>query len=232
MNIKLNFKFVISFLALLFVMHEAHEIAHTVLGRIICGGWGERDFNVWGLAKGCNQGDLISMLPTYFGPFFTFTMIWIGTFLLKGENTIQKKSLGFSLIFANIPFARILTAAFGGGDEVYATYILLDNHSLAWAIGLISILLIVAFPLYKAFVTIHKNRWGWFLLFFLAPLVIDLILVLGLMNTLLEKGVLASYWILGSPILVTLWTILVVLVFILMRKHIFTLGVKSKGLAD
>ncbi len=228
MNIKLNFKFVISFIALLFMMHEAHEIAHTTLGRIICGAWGERDFNVWGLAEGCNQGDLVSMLPTYFGPIFTFVMIWIGAFLLKPENSVQKKSFGFALIFANMPIARIITAVFGSGDEVYATNVLLDNYSLAWAIGLIGILLILVYPLYKAFITIHKNRIPWFLLFFFTPMIIDLVVVLGLMNTLLEKGVLANYWILGSPLLVSLWTIFVILVFILMRKHIFTLGVKSK----
>ena len=125
MNIKLNFKFGISFLALIFMMHEAHEIAHTTLGRIICGDWGERDFNVWGLAEGCNQGDLVSMLPTYFGPFFTFIMIWIGAFFLKPENSVQKKSFGFALIFANMPLARIFTAIIGGGDEVYATNLLL-----------------------------------------------------------------------------------------------------------
>lgn len=228
MNIKLNFKFVISFLALLFLMGEAHEIVHTTLGRIICGAWGERDFNVWGLAEGCSQGDLVSMLPTYFGPIFTFVMIWIGTYLLKPENSIPKKSFGFVLIFANMPFARIITAVFGGGDEVYATNILLDNYSLAWEIGLTAILLIVAYPLYKAFITIQKNRIAWFLLFFLAPMFIYLFVVLGLMNTLLDKGVLANYWILGSPILVSLWTILVILIFILMRKHICTLGVKSE----
>lgn len=224
MNIKLNFKFVISFLALLFVMHEAHELVHTTFGRIICGAWGERDFNVWGLAEGCNQGDLVSMLPTYFGPIFTFTMIWIGTLFLKPENSVQKKSFGFALIFANMPFARIITAVFGSGDEVYATNVLLDNYNLSWAIGLLVILLIVAYPLYKAFITINKNRWGWFLLFFLAPIFIDLVFILGLMNTLLEKGLLSNYWILGSPMLVTFWTIFVVLIFILMRKHIFTLG--------
>src|SRR6056297_403000 len=226
MNIKLNFKFVISFLALLFIMHEAHEIAHTTLGRIICGAWGQRDFNVWGLAEGCNKSDLISMLPTYFGPVFTFVMIWIGAFLLKTENNVQKKSLGFALIFANMPIARIITAAFGGGDEVYATNVLLDNYPAAWAIALIAILLILAYLLYKAFITIEENRVRWFLLFFFTPMIIDLVVVLGVMNTLLEKGVLADYWILGSPILVSVWTLFVILVFILMRKYIFTLGVK------
>lgn len=228
MNIKLNLKFTVSFIALLFVMHEAHEIAHTTLGRIICGDWGERDFNVWGLAEGCSQGDFISMLPTYFGPIFTFSMIWIGTFLLKRDHSIERKSLGFALLFANMPFARIMTAAFGGGDEVYATNVLLDNYNLSWGLGFASIILITAFPLYSAFISINKNRLGWFLLFFLAPVAIDLIVVLGVMNTLLENGVLATYWILGSPMLVTFWTLFVFIVFLVMRKHIFTLGVASE----
>jgi len=229
MNIKLNLKFVISFLALMFIMHEAHEIAHTSLGRLICGAWGQRDFNVWGLAEDCNQGNWVSLLPTYFGPVFTFVMIWIGAFLLKSENSLQKKSLGFALIFANMPIARIITAALGGGDEVYATNVLLDNYPVAWAIALIGILLILGYPLYKAFITIKKNKVPWFLLFFFVPMIIDVVVVLGIMNSLLEAGLLADYWILGSPILVSLWTIFVILVFILMRKYIFTLGIEPVG---
>jgi hypothetical protein len=91
-------------------------------------------------------------------------------------------------------------------------------------IGLIAILLIAIYPLYKAYFIIeNKYRIGWFLLFFLAPTFIDLLLVLGVMNTLLEKGVLSQYWILGSPMLVTLWTIAVSAVFIATRKSIYTL---------
>ncbi|MEX0273964.1 MAG: hypothetical protein AB3N16_06275 [Flavobacteriaceae bacterium] len=224
MNLQPNSKFVISFLALTFLMHEAHELAHTTLGRIICGAWGVRDFNVWRLAEGCSKGNLFTMLPTYVGPIFTFTMIWIGAFLLAPKNDIQKKSLGFAFIFANLPFARILTAALGGGDEVYATSILLNDHSLAWGLGPSGILLIFAYPLYKGFITIEKHRIAWFSLFFFVPVIIDMVVVLGLMNTLLERGFLSDYWILGSPILVTLWTILALLGFIVMQKHIYTLG--------
>jgi len=229
MNIKLNYKFIVSFIALTFVMHEAHEIVHTTIGRMICGCWGQRDFNVWGLCEGCIEKKPIALIATFAGPVFTFIMIWIGASLLKRTNTKEQHSFGFALVFANMPFARILTASLGGGDEVSALNQLLNNHSLAWVIGLSCILLIVGYPLYKAFVTIgNKRRIGFYLLFLLTPIVIDMLVVLGLLNRLLENGVLANYWILGSPVLVTVWTIFVVIFFILTRKYIYTLGRSDK----
>ena len=102
---KLNWKYIISFLALTFVMHEAHEIAHTSLGRFICGCWGKRDFNVWSLCEGCFEANPNAILATFAGPIFTFAMIWVGFYLLRKCNP-AKRSLGFSMIFANMPFAR------------------------------------------------------------------------------------------------------------------------------
>jgi len=221
MRLRLPLNFILTFLALTFVMHEAHEIVHTTIGRIICGCWGLRDFNVWDLCEGCAEQKAISIIATFAGPAFTFIMIWIGAYLIGKNKTNDQKAFGFSLIFANIPFARILTASIGGGDEVWGLYQLLKNHPLAWTIGLITVVIITIIPLYKAFMLIeNKSRIGWFLLFFLAPTVIDLLLVMGLMNTVLENGILSNYWILGSPILVTLWTITVTTIFILTRKNI------------
>lgn len=224
MKLKLTPKFILTFLALTFVMHEAHEIVHTGIGKIICGDWGQRDFNVWGLSEGCSEQNPYSIISTFAGPFFTFVMMWIGTILIAKTKNKRQKAFGFSLIFANMPFARILTASFGGGDEVWGLNQLLKNHTLAWAIGLILILIITIVPLYKSFKLIeNKGRIRWFLLFFLAPTFIDLLVILGLMNTLLEKGLLSDYWILGSPILVTAWTTLVTLFYLLTRKNIYTL---------
>jgi hypothetical protein len=225
MKLKITPKFVLTFLALTFVMHEAHEIVHTTVGRLICGCWGQRDFNVWSLCQGCSEQNPLAIISTFAGPIFTFIMIWLGTMLLAKNKTPQQKSFGFSLIFANIPFARILTAGMGSGDEIWGLGELLTNYSAAWAIGLTVILAVTIFPLYKAFALIeNKKRIGRFLLFFLAPTFIDLILVLGLMNTLLQNGLLSTYWILGSPILVTLWTAIVLLIFIVTKKNIYTLA--------
>ncbi len=51
MKIKLTARFVIAFLSLHFIIHELHELTHTAVGRVICGCWGEKDFNVWNLIR-------------------------------------------------------------------------------------------------------------------------------------------------------------------------------------
>ena len=93
MKLKLTPKFVLTFLALTFVLHEAHEIVHTTVGRIICGCWGERDFNVWGLCDSC-QTNPLRIYSTLAGPVFTFIIIWFGNSLLnsqKSENQWGRK---------------------------------------------------------------------------------------------------------------------------------------------
>jgi hypothetical protein len=136
MKIKLTTGFIVAFIALRFVLHEAHELVHTVVGRIICGCWGQRDFNVWDICEGCIEQHPIALLATFAGPLFTFAMIWAGVYFLKEKNTNQQKSLGFALIFANNPFARIFTAAMGKGDEVSGLNKMLHNHPLSWVFGL------------------------------------------------------------------------------------------------
>jgi membrane protein YdbS with pleckstrin-like domain len=81
--------------------------------------------------------------------------------------------------------------------------------------------------LYKAYKLIeNKYKIAWFIMFLILPMVLDLLIVLGVMNTLLEKGVLNKYWILGSPILVTVWTSIVILIYALTRKNIYKLTEK------
>ncbi|MFC4636113.1 hypothetical protein ACFO3O_19560 [Dokdonia ponticola] len=223
-ELKLTIKNSVAFLALLFIMHEAHEIVHTSIGRLLCGCWGQRDFNAWGLCDTCAVSQDLGFMATLAGPLFSFSMMWWGVSLLKQTNTSSQKSVGYALVFANLPFARILTAvAMGGGDEVYTLKYFMDNDTLAWILGSILIVFVCTYPLYKAYITPTKRRFLWFLLFFIAPTFIDVFIVLGGMNTLLNMGVLDTYWILGSPILVTLWTGFVVIVYTLSRKHIKTL---------
>lgn len=227
MKLRPTPKFVLAFVALLFGMHEAHEIVHTTVGRIICGCWGLRDFNVWELCTGCSDNNPISVMATFAGPAFSFLIMWVGASLLRSDRTVSQKSIGFSLVFANMPFARILTTTMGGGDEVYGLNVLLNNYSLAWALGLGIVIMLCSIPLYVTYKAIkNERRIGWFLLFLVAPVVIDVVVVLLGLNTMLQNGILDQYWILGSPMLVTLWTFLVFASYILMRKHLSKLGVK------
>ena len=96
MKLKLTFKYVLTFSALIFIFHELHEIVHTLTGRLICGCWGKRDFNGWGLCEGCSEQNPFSIVATFTGPIFTFIMIWIGTFLIGQNKTDNQKALGFS----------------------------------------------------------------------------------------------------------------------------------------
>ena len=144
MKLKLTAIYVLTFLALTFLMHEVHEIAHTTVGRIICGCWGQRDFNVWGVCDTCNSP--LAIVATLAGPLFTFLMIWYGTTFLKDNNSNAEKSFGFSLIFANLPFARLLTSILGGGDEVMVIRNTMDNQGLSKPLTLVLIILVITYP--------------------------------------------------------------------------------------
>lgn len=224
MKLKLTLKYVLTFLALTFMMHEAHEIVHTAVGRLICGCWGMRDFNVWDVCIGCSEQNPYSVIATFAGPIFSFSMMWIGTFVMNKAKSDNQKAIGFSLIFANIPFARIFTAATGGGDEVWGLNLIVQNQPVAWIVGFVIVLAITLYPLYKSFKIIeNESPIVWFLVFFMIPTYIDQWVVLIILNTLLGKGFLSSYWILGSPIFVTIWTITMALLFTITRKNIYKL---------
>lgn len=226
MKLKLTLRFSIAFMMCTFVLHEAHELVHTSVGRLICGCWGLRDFNTWQLCDGCGEQKPYAIMATFAGPLFTYIMLWIGALLTGKTKTAAQNAMGFSLLFANKPFARIFTAATGGGDEVSGLNFLLKNHMLAWIIGFTVVMLITIIPLYKAFNLIeNKYRTGWFILFLVGPMLIEWIVIFGFMNNLLKQGVLSNYWILGSPVLVTAWPMLTLIAFTITRKYIYALNV-------
>ncbi len=217
--------FAIAFIALRYSMHELHELVHTSVGRMICGCWGQRDFNTWSLCDGCSENNSLAVLATFAGPLFTYLSIWAGVYFLNSKRTLSQKSFGFALIFSNNPFARIFTAAIGKGDEVSGLKYLMHHDSLAWVTGLLIVLIFTIYPLFKAFKTIqNKNRFAWFIIFLLAPMVLDVAIIFGLMNSLLKSGFLSSYWILGSPVIITSFTFLMLVLLIVMRKKIFNLA--------
>lgn len=221
LKINLSLKPLFAFLVLMLLLGELHELAHIFTGYAFCGCWGERDFNVWGLCEGCSESNPWAIIATFMGPIFTFSLIWLGRyFLLTGDA--NRKSLGFVLIFANIPFARIMTAAMGGGDEVYALRVIFENDNnftLIWMIGLALVLLAALPPLITAWKALTKAyRIGVFLAFFILPTILAFLIVLLGMNGLLEKGILTETFIWGTPLLITIHTfILAILVGISFR---------------
>jgi hypothetical protein len=209
MKLKLSLGYIIVFLLLTLVMLELHETVHIITGRIICGDWGSRDFNVWNLCKDCSVYHANSWLATLAGPLFSFIMMWVGMVLLYSING-NYKAIGFALVFANIPFGRISQAMMGSGDEMIVTKALLkdslSHNQLILTCSCILLLLGLP-PIIKAYRTL-KNKMAWlYLLGFLTlSLVFILTYVLTTLNALLNKGFLDTPWIMGTPLLITLHT--------------------------
>jgi hypothetical protein len=227
MQIKLSFSYVITFLLLLVVMLELHETVHIVVGRLICGCWGPRDFNVWSLCGGCSENQPLWWLATLAGPFVSFALMWLGMFWL-GSKDPHKLTFGFSLIFANIPFGRISTVMMGGGDEMVVTrHFLKSDYSRASMILICSavVLGLVLPPISRAF-RVLTNRWSWLYIigFLTLPLLFLLIYVLTGLNSLLNKGFLATPWIIGTPVLITLHTSIALISLLWLRKNLFSIN--------
>ncbi|TGE03826.1 hypothetical protein [Hymenobacter fodinae] len=225
MKIRFAWWPLMAFVALQFFLGEAHELVHTGVGRLLCGCWGPRDFNVWSLCATCEQAPLRTMAATVAGPLFTFAMMGWGYRLLAPQNPIPHRSLGFALVFANLPVARLLGAVFmGGNDEVYALRPFLP-YPLAWAVGATFVVAAVALPVARAYTALHPHgRRGVFLAFFFLPMALTVAVVLGVLNSLLAAGFLAMTGVLGSPWLVTGWTLTVCLALGSTYRHLFALG--------
>ena len=223
---KINFTLgtVLAFVALQFFLGEAHELAHTSVGRLLCGCWGPRDFNVWGLCETCAVGKPWNVVPTFIGPLFTYAVMWAGYALLAPARPVAQQSLGFTLVLAPLPAARMLGIATGGQDEIYGLSKLMP-YPTAWALGGVVMLAIMLPPLVRAFQALRpRHRVAVFAGFFLLPTVLSLLVVLGVLNTLLANGLLAGPGLLGSPLLVNVWTVLLCLVLVFTYRQLYALG--------
>jgi hypothetical protein len=209
LHLKLTFKNLFVFQFFFFLMHELHELTHIITGRILCGYWGTRDFNVWQLCQTCNIS--YPQAATFAGPVFTFAMLWLGRYWLKYSASTTVRSLGLVFIFGNMPFGRIYMAATGSGDEVFGLRSLFLNagHSnLLWIklLGFIIVALVCVPPLITAYRAIaNKRKLIIFTGLLILPLMLDTVILLIFLNGLLAKGLLNQVVIMGTPLLVSLW---------------------------
>jgi hypothetical protein len=223
LHFSFDARWAIAFIALLFVHNELHEIAHTATGRVICGAWGQRNFNTWRVA--CQELTPVLILVPIAGLVFSYGLMWIGYYLLRPKYPVTKQSVGFCLVFAAMPFGRIYTVAQSAGDEMVILRGVFPgmNPSLRLVVGLSIVSLLLGPPLYRAFSVLHRRRrvliFGGLLLL---PYGLFEILVLEVANPLLQQGLLDSEGMLGSPLFVNVWTIFWVLVLILLYQHLPT----------
>jgi len=227
-NLQLNAKNLFAFFLFAMLMGEAHELAHFIVGKIICGCWPEyRDFNAWKICQSCKSSNPNWYWPTAAGPIFSMALAWIGMFLINNQDS-KKQSFGLALIWGNVPQARIITVFMGGGDEsVVFRYMTLGTEAEPYFryLAYVTVLILALPPIIASFRAV-KNKRGW--LFNIGFMVLPL-LVLGtygfiILNGLLEKGFLDDVWIMGTPLFITLHTALVLIALILFfRKHLFLL---------
>ena len=201
-----SWRWAVAFLALVLVLHEMHELAHTWSGRLLCGSWGVRDFNTWSLADGCE-----AWVPVAMGPAFTYLVLWLGAALLLVRKRATRL-VGFAALFGANPLGRVLTVALGGGDELSVTLALGGGSEATaghWGWTLAVVVLICAPPLVLGWRAISgtPRRTLWFAGLLVGPTAaVVLILLIG-MNGLLAAGVLSTPVILGEPALVLLTTV-------------------------
>ncbi len=133
---RVRWRWVAALFPLVMVAHEAHESAHTLVGRIVCGQWAQRDFNRWSIG-----GDCDSAWPTLAGPLCSYLLMLLGFVLLRR----RMRWPGLALIFAANPLARMVTAAMGRGDEAFVARAWFGAHVgagwLPWLSGMVVMLL-------------------------------------------------------------------------------------------
>lgn len=215
-------------LFLSFLMQETHELAHTAVGRLICGCWGRRDFNLWGLCQNCAHGEPLTLLATFAGPAYSFAVIWIGYWLLT-QTSVKTKSVGLALVISSMPFSRVLTPLIGGGDEIFALTRLGISHAIAWPVALVVVFALAVPPMVKIYRLVENKRKPlWIIGLLLVPFLAVGAVVFGLLQELvLKNGILDDDWILGSPILVTAWLVFSAGMFAVFSKDIVTLLKKT-----
>ena len=226
LNLRITWHYLIALLALMICTGELHEQIHITTGYFICGGYGPRDFNAWQTAESCAMPSL-SFLATLAGPLWSYLVMWTGAVLLLTARSTIYRTIGFSLVFAPLPFARIFTAIVGGGDEkvvLRAVTGLTDPLSLKIATAAI-VSLICLPPIVIAWRSI-SNRFALLypIAFSVLPLVVLGIYVLTLLNKLLSTGFLSSVFILGTPTLILVHFAVMACVLVLCRNWLLEIN--------
>jgi hypothetical protein len=103
------------FYLLLYLVGMAHEAGHLVTGWFACDAFVGVGFNVVQWPAGCPTDSTLAHWAAFAGPAVSYTLMLLGAWLATNG---RQATLGAALVLANLPFARVFTAAYGGGDEV------------------------------------------------------------------------------------------------------------------
>ncbi|KUG09932.1 hypothetical protein [Solirubrum puertoriconensis] len=222
MTLRLRLPYVVAFLLCTLVFTELHELAHLTVAGLVCGCYGPRDFNVWETCVQCSNPEL-GFLASAAGPLFSYAMMWLGMWGLRSANPVRR-GLGLTLLFANLPFARLLTVAMGGGDELTLVRALAGSseaYALYRGIATAVVFALGGIPLIVALRRIGNRRaWLWVAGLCVAPLLFEFGYLFQLMNGLLERGTLADVWFMGTPGLIWVHSLLALMLLLLMLPYL------------
>ena len=223
MKLRIGWRFVLAFIALNMVMGELHEQVHISTGYWICGCYGPRDISSWSTCVDC-ANPAWAFWATATGPLFSCSLMWLGAWLFTQSGSVAKRSLGFSLVFANLPFARMFTALIGGGDEkVVIRHLLGESASplLARLIAAVVVILVCLPPvLLVAGKLSNQRRWLIIAGFLALPLLYGMLYQRMFINHLLKKGIGAEAPLFGTPNLILIHVAVMILVLFLFRKSL------------
>lgn len=217
LELKFNWRFLVAFLLLEFICMQGHEIIHHLTGRVICGAWGTMTFLIFTLPGSCFETNSYALLATAAGPALSYFLMWAGMlFLLRTKHSL----LGFSLIFANLPFARFITVAINSGDEMVIARRLFGEGS--WLIVLSLTVMILLPPLTTAFRAIgNRRRLLIFSGFLVLPLLFDAVLKRVVLASLFERWEMRATPVFGIPLFVIVVDFLALTAFFFCRKYLF-----------
>lgn len=171
-----------AFLAAQFVLGQAHELAHHLAARVVCGAWGTMTFDFFFLPEG-GAGRPAALWATFAGPALTYVLILLGGFLL-GRGAARA---GLLLVFANLPLGRLAGALSGHGDELVLARAWLGGP-WAWPLVAALALALLLPPLAQAWRALPRpGRPGAFAALLVLPLFADLLLKRVLLAPLLVR---------------------------------------------
>ncbi|MBC3539963.1 hypothetical protein ACFSC6_04775 [Rufibacter sediminis] len=235
MHLSLTPRNILAFLALLFICHELHELIHIITGYLLCGCFGERDFEGWEVCATCPPTVNLAWI-TLAGPLLTYGLLWVGFMLMSPRRPTRQRVLGWALLFANLPLGRILPVLDREGDESYITRQIIQKTSmtvLSWGTEIAIVFLLTLPVLLRAWQLLSPRHRLWvFSGFLILPLLAETVLMNKLANQLLQLGVLAVPGLLGSPLLLNLWNAGWLVVLLLMFRSLETLLSPAQELAE
>jgi hypothetical protein len=234
MKIKISVAYLISFFALIFVIHELQDWMHVMVGEWICGCWGTKGFDAWTMCDHSEVSGSILAFVWLAGPIVIYTIIWIAWGIMESKRSTATWSVGFSLLFATLPLGHILAAARGASDETFALREIIPHTDAASQrfILFAALLLVLALtvpPLIKAFKMAGglKERLMVIPVFLLMPVIVDYLVVSLGMNGLLSHDVMQDESLPGTPFLVLIWGFFCLILLLITFRNLFSLFKKS-----